>query len=155
MSLEEKITADFKESMKARDAARTQALSYLRSQLQYASFEKKKEKLDDADVIVVIKKLIKQRRDGLAQFEKGNRPDLVAKEKAECALLESYLPPALSEEEVARLVEEVIAASGASSMKDMGRVMKEVMSRTEGRADGNVLSALVKKRLAPPAPPQK
>ncbi len=155
MSLEEKITADFKASMKARDAGRTQALTFLRSHLQYAAIEKKKEKLDDADVIAVIKKLIKQRRDGLAQFEKGDRPDLVAKEKAELALLETYLPPALSEEEVARLVEEAVAATGAASMKDMGRVMKEVMSRAEGRADGSMVSALVKKRLAPPAPPPK
>jgi len=154
MSLEEKITADFKESMKARDAARTQALSFLRSQLQYAAIEKK-EKLEDADVIAVIKKLVKQRHDGLAQFEKGNRPDLVAKEKAELALLEAYLPPALSQEELARIVEEAVSATGAASMKDMGRVMKEVMARAEGRADGSAVSALVKKRLAPPAPPPK
>ncbi len=153
MSLEEKIMADFKASMKARDAARTQALTFLRSQIQYAAIDKKTDKLDDADVIAVIKKLVKQRRDGLTQFEKGNRPDLVAKEKAELALLESYLPPALSEEEVARLVEEAIAATGASSMKDMGRVMKEVMSRTEGRADAGSVSVLVKKKLSPAVPP--
>jgi len=90
MSLEEKITADFKASLKAHDAARTQALTFLRSQIQYAAIDKKKDKLDDADVIAVIKKLVKQRRDGLAQFEKGNRPDLVAKERAELTLLETY-----------------------------------------------------------------
>jgi len=154
MSLEEKIASDFRASLKARDAGRTQALSFLRSQLQYAAFEKRKD-LDDADVIAVIKKLVKQRHEGLAQFEKGNRPDLVAKEKAELALLEGYLPAALSEQEVARIVEEAVAATGAASMKDMGRVMKEVMARTGGRADGNTVSALVKKRLAPPFPPPK
>jgi len=152
MALEEKITADFKEAMKARDAARTQALTYLRAQLQYAAKEGKKDKLEDGDVIAVIKKLVKQRRDALAQFEKGNRPDLVEKERAELALLEAYLPPALSQEEVARLVEGAVAATGASSMKDMGRVMKEVMGRAEGRADAASVSALVKKRLSSPTP---
>jgi len=156
MSLEEKIAADFRESMKARTAARTQALSFLRSEMKYAAIDKKKESLDDADVLAVIKKLIKQRRDGLVQFEKGGRADLVAKEKAELELLESYLPPSLSEDELARCVDEALAATGAVSMKDMGRVMKEVMSRTQGRADGSLVSALVKKKLeASGSVPQK
>ncbi|MGE5279608.1 MAG: GatB/YqeY domain-containing protein [Deltaproteobacteria bacterium] len=149
MSLEEKIAADFKEAMKARDAARTQALSFLRSQIQYAAIDKRGEKMQDGDVLTVIKKLIKQRRDGLAQFEKGGRMDLVEKEKSELALLEGYLPAALPEAEVARILDEVVAATGAASMKDMGRVMKEVMARTGGAVDAASLSALVKKRLTP------
>jgi uncharacterized protein YqeY len=152
MSLEERIASDFKESMKARDAARTQALTFLRSQMQYAAIEKKRDKMEDADVIAVIKRLVKQRRDGLAQFEKGGRTDLVEKEKAELALLEAYLPPALSEADAMRIVEEAITAVGASSVKDTGRVIKEVMARTEGRADGGMVSALVKKKLSPSTP---
>ena len=155
MSLEEKIAADYKESLKARDAARTQALTFLRSEMKYAAIDKKAEKLDDTAIIVVIKKLVKQRRDGLAQFEKGGRMDLVEKEKVELALLEAYLPPAMPEAEVARIVDEVVVAIGAASMKDMGRVMKEVKDRTEGRADGSMVSVLVKKKLTPPPSPPK
>jgi len=116
MSLEVKIASDYKESMKARDTARTAALTFLRSEMKYAAIDKKKEKLEDADIIVVIKKLVKQRRDGMAQFEKGGRMDLVEKEKAELALLEAYLPPALPEADVARIVDEVVAATGAASI---------------------------------------
>jgi hypothetical protein len=145
--LEEKIVADYKESMKARDALRTQTISFLRSELKYSAIDKKKEKLDDADVVVVLKKLIKQRQDSIVQFERGNRMDLVAKEKGELEILRSYLPAELSEADVMRVVEEVVAAIGAVTMKDMGRVMKEVLTKTEGRADSKMASDLVRKRL--------
>ena len=145
--LEEKIAADYKESMKARDALRTQTISFLRSELKYSAIDKKKEKLDDADVVVVLKKLIKQRQDSIVQFERGNRMDLVAKEKAELEILRSYLPAELSEADVMRVVEEVVAAIGAATMKDMGRVMKEVLTKTEGRADSKMASDLVRKKL--------
>jgi uncharacterized protein YqeY len=147
MSLEERIASDYKESMKARDAARTQAISFLRSELKYAAIDKKKDRLEDADVIAVLRKLIKQRQDGLAQFEKGGREDLVAKEKAELALLKGYLPQEMSAEELGRIVAEVAASMGPVTIKDMGRVMKEVMVRTQGRADGKMVSDLVKKQL--------
>jgi uncharacterized protein YqeY len=145
--LEEKIAADYKESMKAREQLRTQAISFLRSEMKYYAIDKKKEKLDDCDVAVVLKKLIKQRQDSISQFEKGNRPDLVNKEKAELEILKGYLPQEMPEGEVAKVVEEAISALGASSMKDMGRLMKEVMSRTEGKADGKMVSDLVRKKL--------
>ena len=145
--LEEKIAADYKESMKAREQLRTQAISFLRSEMKYYAIDKKKEKLDDCEVAVVLKKLIKQRQDSISQFEKGNRPDLVSKEKAELEILKGYLPQEMSESEVAKVVEEAVSAQGASSMKDMGRVMKEVMSRTEGKADGKMVSDLVRKKL--------
>jgi uncharacterized protein YqeY len=145
--LEEKIVADYKESMKARDALRTQTISFLRSELKYSAIDKKKEKLDDADVVVVLKKLIKQRQDSIVQFERGNRMDLVAKEKGELEILRSYLPAELSEADVMRVVEEVVAAIGAVTMKDMGRVMKEVLTKTEGCADSKMASDLVRKRL--------
>jgi uncharacterized protein YqeY len=145
--LEERIASDFRESMKARDRLRSQTISFLRSELKYFAIDKKKEKLDDAEVAVVLKKLIKQRQDSIVQFEKGQRMDLVEKEKAELAILKAYLPQEMSPEEVACAVDEVITSLGAVTFKDMGRVMKEVLARTQGKADGKLLSDTVRKRL--------
>ncbi len=147
MSLEEKIASDFKESMKARDEVRTRTVSFLRSELKYCAIEKKKDKLDDGDVVAVLKKLIKQRQDSIEQFEKGGRQDLVQKERQELDILKKYMPQELSEAEVAGIVDEVVAATGAQSMKDMGKVMKEAMIKAQGRADSKCLSELVRKRL--------
>lgn len=145
--LEDKIASDYKESMKARDQLRTQAISFLRSELKYYAIDKKTEKLDDADVLVVIKKLIKQRQDSIAQFEKGGRLDLVEKEKKELQILKSYMPQEMSAQEVNKIVDEVIAGMGALTPKDMGRVMKEVMSRTKGLADNKLVSDTVRQKL--------
>ena len=147
MILEDKIMVDFKESMKAKDALRTQTISFLRSELKYLAIDKKKEKLDDVDVIAVLKKLIKQRQDSIAQFEKGNRADLVAKEKAELDILKAYLPPELSVDEISKVVSEVIDGCGAVTMKDMGRVMKEVTALLQGQADGKMVSDIVRSKL--------
>jgi uncharacterized protein YqeY len=147
MLLEEKIMADYKEAMKARDQLRTQTLSFLRSELKYSGIDKKKDKLDDPDVIAVIKKLIKQRQDSIQQFEKGNRQDLADKEKKELEILRAYLPPELSESEVSKIVDECIAALGSVTMKDMGRIIKEVMHKTKGQADGKMVSDIVRKKL--------
>ena len=151
MLLEEKITNDFKEAMKARDQIRTSTLSFLRSELKYYAIDKRKESLEDADAFVVLKKLIKQRQDSIAQFEKGQRMDLVAKEKKELEILKSYLPQELSPEELAKAVDETVAAMGPVTMKDMGRVMKDVMAKTQGRADAKMASDLVRKKLGPAA----
>ena len=145
--LEDKIMADFKESMKAKDQLRTQTISFLRSELKYYAIDKKKDKLDDPDVAVVLKKLIKQRQDSIVQFEKGQRMDLVEKEKKELAILKAYLPQEMSESDLGRIIDEVLKATGAVTMKDMGRVMKEVMAKTEGRADGKLTSDTVRKKL--------
>ncbi len=145
--LEDKIAADYKESMKARDQVRTQTISFLRSELKYSAIDKKKDKLEDADVAAVLKRLIKQRQDSIAQFEKGQRMDLVQKEKAELEILKSYLPQEMSGEDAARIVDEVVAAAGAVTIKDMGRIMKDVMARTKGQADGKLVSDLVRKKL--------
>jgi len=148
MTLEEKLMADFKESMKAKDQIKTQTISFLRSELKYSAIDKKKEKLDDADVLAVIKKLIKQRQDSIAQFEKGNRMDLVQKEKTELEILKAYLPDEMSPEALKKIVDEVVASSGAVTMKDMGRVMKEVMAKTQGAADSKLTSDLVRQKLS-------
>lgn len=149
--LEDKLTSDFKEAMKNRDQARTQTLSFLRSELKYAAIDKKKDKLDDADVIAVIKKLIKQRQEGILQFEKGQRLDLVVKEKAELELLKTYLPAEMDAAQLGAIVDEAVAFLGATSVKDMGRVIKEVMARAQGQADGKAVSDLVKAKLTPAA----
>ncbi len=145
--IEDRIAADYKEAMKARDEVRTRTLSFLRSELKYCAIDKKKDRLEDADAVGVVKKLIKQRQESIEQFQKGGRQDLVDKEAAELSVLKTYVPQALSEAELAAAVEAVAAETGASGMKDMGRVMKEVLARTEGRADSKMLSDIVRKRL--------
>lgn len=145
--LEDKIASDYKESMKARDELRTQTISFLRSELKYYAIDKKAEKLEDADVLVVIKKLIKQRQDSIVQFEKGARMDLVEKEKKELAMLKSYMPQEMSAQEVTKIVDEVIASMGALTPKDMGKVMKEVASKTKGCADNKLVSDTVRQKL--------
>ncbi|MDD5019112.1 MAG: GatB/YqeY domain-containing protein [Candidatus Omnitrophica bacterium] len=147
MTLEEKIMIDFKDAMKTRDQARTQTLSFLRSEMKYYAIDKKKDKLDDADVAAVIKKLAKQRQESIAQFEKGQRLDLADKEKNELSILKSYLPQEMSCAELETVVRSVISELGAASLKDMGRVIKEVQARTKGACDGKMMSDLVKKGL--------
>ncbi len=151
MTLEERIMADFKDAMKTKDYLRTQTISFLRSQMKYCAIEKKAQNLEDADVIGVIKKLVKQRQESIAQFEKGGRQDLADKEKKEMEILKSYLPQEMSAQELEKIVRAVIAGTQASSLKDMGRVMKEVLARTGGRCDNKTVSDLVKSSLAGPA----
>ncbi|PIY83485.1 MAG: glutamyl-tRNA amidotransferase [Candidatus Omnitrophica bacterium CG_4_10_14_0_2_um_filter_44_9] len=145
--LEDRIAADFKEAMKARDVLRTQTVSFLRSEMKYYAIDKKKDAIDDSDVLVVIKKLIKQRQDSIQQFEKGNRMDLVNKEKTELAILKAYLPAEMPQQDIIKIVDEVALGMGIISVKDMGRVMKEVMAKTQGRADNKMVSDIVRKKL--------
>ena len=148
--LEEKILADFKEAMKQKDSLKVSTLSFLRGQFGYAALEKKKDKLDDADCIAVIKKLMKQRQDSITQFAAGNRPDLAEKETKELAILKAYMPAEMSREDVLKIVEETVAALGATGIKDMGNVMKEVRARAGAAADGKLVSDLVRERLSKP-----
>ncbi|MFA5115033.1 MAG: GatB/YqeY domain-containing protein [Candidatus Omnitrophota bacterium] len=146
--LEEKILNDYKQAMKNRDTLKSSVLSFLRAAMMNAATEKKKKLLEDDEVIVVIKKQLKQRQDSIEQFRKGNRQELADKEAKEAAILESYLPEQLSPEEVAGAVEEAIAATGATGPKDMGKVMKEVMSRAGASLDARLVSELVRKKLS-------
>ena len=146
--LEDRILNDFKDAMKQKDSLKVSTLSFLRGQLGYAALEKKKDKLDDIDCISVIKKLMKQHQDSIEQFTAGNRFDLAEKETKEMAILKDYVPVEMSREDVSRIVAEVVVSSGASGMKDMGNVMKEVRAKTEGRADGKMVSDLVRERLS-------
>jgi hypothetical protein len=146
--LEDKILNDYKEAMKSRDAVKVSTLSFLRSAMKNVGIDKKKDKLEDADVITVVKKQIKQRQDSIEQFKKGNRADLAQKEEKELEILKVYLPKELSADEVGKVVDEAVASTGAAGVKDMGKVMKEVMARTAGCADGKLVSDLVKERLS-------
>ena len=146
--LEEKIAGDYKQAMKDKNAVKSSTVSFLRSQLKYVLIEKKLDHLPDAEVIAVIKKQVKQRQDSIAQFEKGGRADLVAKEKQELEILKSYLPQEMSVEELKSLIESAIQESGAKGMKDMGNVMKALLPKVAGRADSKQLLDLVREKLS-------
>lgn len=149
--LVEKIFNDYKEAMKARDALKSSVLSFLRADMLNQATAKKKEKLDDAEVIVVIKKQIKQRQDSIQQFTSGGRLEAAEKEKKESEILKIYLPEELSEARVKQLIEEAVSSTGASTIKDMGRLMKELTVKIAGQADGKLVSDLVRQRLTIPS----
>jgi len=148
--LADKIFNDYKEAMKARDTLKSSVLSFLRADMLNAATAKKKEKLLDAEISVVIKKQIKQHQDSIEQFSKGGRLDAAEKEKKELEILKAYLPAELSAEQIKNLIEEAIVSTGASSAKDMGRLMKELTEKISGKADGKLVSDLVRQRLSPP-----
>jgi len=145
--MEERILSEYKEAMKNRDTLKSSVLSFLRADMINAAVAKKKDKLDDNEVISVIRKQIKQRQDSIEQFNKGNRNDLAEKEIKELEILKAYLPAELSPDEIKKIIEEVILSVGAKDIKDMGKVMKEVVAKAAGQADGKLISDLVKERL--------
>ena len=149
MDFQSQIDQDIKEAMKAREVERLGVLRMLKSALMNAAIEKggAGTKLDDAAAIAIVRRELKKRQDAIEGFEKGNRPELAAKERAEAVLLSAYLPKALSEADVASLVSECIAAVGASSKAQMGAVMKLANERAAGRIEGKVLSAAVSSQL--------
>lgn len=136
-----------KTAMRAKDAARLSAIRLILSGIKQREVDERKE-LTDADVVAVIEKMIKQRRESIAQFEKGGREDLAQNERFENDLLQGYMPQALSDAEIATAVAEAIAQSGAKAPSDMGKVMGALKSKLAGKADMSKVSALVKSRLA-------
>jgi uncharacterized protein YqeY len=148
MSFESELTGAIAAAMKARDQTTLGTLRMLKAALTNRSVEKGRE-LDDGEALQVVQTLVKQRRESIDQFTKGNRPDLAAKESAEIDVLERYLPPAATPEEIAEAVEQAIAATGALSAKDLGKVMKEAMGRLAGRSvDGRAVNEAARARLA-------
>ena len=145
--LTDKLAADLKQAMLAKDVVRTSTLRMLKSAVEYHKIEKKQETVTDADVTSVIKRQIKQRQDSIEGFEKGGRVDLADKEKAELAILKSYLPEELSQAQLEEIVKAAIAELGASTKADMGKVMKAVQAKTAGRADNRLVSQLVSAQL--------
>ncbi len=146
MSLKNQITQDMKSAMKAGDKDRLKTVRLMMAAIKQVEVDQRVE-LDDAGVLSVLDKMVKQRRDSVEQFEKGGRDDLAAIEKAEIEVLENYLPEQLSADELAALVDEVIAATGAEGMRDMGKVMGQIKAKAAGRADMGAVSATVKERL--------
>ena len=149
MTFQERIDSDLKEAMKAREAARLGVLRMLKSALKNAAIEKHGVggQLDDAEAMAVLRKHAKQRQDSIESFEKGDRPDLAAKEKDELEMLNAYLPKQLGAGEIAKLVAEAIAEAGATSKAQMGAVMKLLQAKAAGRADGKALSQEVQRQL--------
>jgi len=147
MSLKTRISEDVKTAMRAGDAKRRDALRLLLAALKQREVDERKE-LADADVIAVVEKMIKQRRDSIAQFEQGGRQDLADVEKFEVGVLQAYMPQAMSDAEVESAVAAAIQESGAKSAADMGKVMAALKPRLAGRADMGKVSRLVKVKLA-------
>lgn len=148
MNLKEKILADLKEAMKSKDQERLNTIRFLQSEIKYREIELRPAAITDAEVINVIKKLVKQRKESIEQFAQASRDDLVAKEKYELSVLETYLPTQMSKEQIAALVDEVAKSLNATSIKQMGAVIKEVQARTQGAADNKLISEVVKAKLA-------
>ena len=146
MSLKARITEDMKAAMRSGEKDRLSCIRMLQAGIKQREVDERVE-LGDAEVLAVIEKMIKQRKESVAQFEAGKRPDLVAKESAEIALLTGYLPAQIGDAELATLVREAVASTGASSMKDMGKVMAHLKPRVQGRADLGALSGRIKAAL--------
>jgi hypothetical protein len=149
MTFQERIDSDLKQAMKAKDAGRLGVVRMLKSALKNAAIEKYgvSGQLNDAEAMAVVRKQAKQRHDSIEGFEKGNRPDLAAKEKEELEVLNAYLPKQLGADEITKLVAEAIAEAGATSKAQMGAVMKIVQVKAAGCADGKTLSQEVQRQL--------
>jgi uncharacterized protein YqeY len=146
MSLKERITADMKDAMRSAAKERLGVIRMLQAAIKQREVDERIT-LDDAQVLAVIEKMIKQRKEAVTQFEAGGRTDLAAKETTEIELLQAYLPEQLSQADLEKLIAEAIRETGAASVKDMGKVMGLVKTRAAGRADMGAVSALIKSKL--------
>ena len=147
MSLKENILEDIKLTMKEKDAKKLEVLRFVNSEIKNKEIEIRPEQITDSDVIKVLKKYIKQRKESMEQFKSHGRDDLVESEAYQARVVEAYLPQMMSEDEVRAVVKDVISKTGASSMKEMGVVMKEVMAKVGDLADAKILSQMVKSEL--------
>jgi uncharacterized protein len=147
MSLKEKLSEDMKLALRGKEAARLGALRLLLSAVRQKEIDERID-LDDAAFIVVVEKLIKQRKDSVSQYQAANRPDLADKERAEIDVLAAYMPQPFSEDEIAALIRDALAETGANSAKDMGKVMAWLKPRLAGRADMAAVSGRIKSALA-------
>jgi len=147
MTIKEKLKEDLKISLKSKDTIRLNTVRSIINAIKNKEIDLRRE-LNEEEIFQVLNSLAKQRREAIEQYEKGNRQDLADKEKKELNIILEYLPEQLSDEEIEKIVKETIEKVGASSLKDMGKVMKEVMPRVKGRADGRKVNELVKKLLS-------
>ncbi|UWD50307.1 GatB/YqeY domain-containing protein [Clostridioides difficile] len=146
MSLKQKLQEDLKSSMKNKDAVRKSVVTLIRASIKQYEVDNRTE-LDEEGIIDVIAKQLKQRRDALVEFEKAGREDLIKETEAEIEVLKEYLPQQLSEEELEEIVKCTISEVGATSMKDMGKIMSVIQPKVKGRADGKLINKLVKQNL--------
>ncbi len=152
MTIKEKVVADMTAAMKAKDAARLSVMRMLKSKMMEAEVELRSKKgldyqLEDQEALAVISAYAKQRRDSIDAYRQGGRAELAAKEEAELAIIQEYLPAQLSEADIRRFAQEAIAAAGATSAKEMGAVMKLLMPKVKGAADGAVVNRIVRELL--------
>jgi len=147
MSLTSTIQEDVKTAMRAKDKPRLATLRLITAAIKQKEVDERIE-LDDAAVLAVLEKMVKQRKDSIEQFEKASRDDLIKIEQDELAIIKTYLPEQLAEDEVAKIVDEIVAATGAEGMKDMGKVMGQVKAKVAGQADMGLVSKLVKSKLS-------
>ena len=149
MSLKEKIIADLKDAMRSGDTVKRDTLRFLDSAIKNAEIEKKKreEGLSEEEILEVISRSVKQRNDSIRQYTDGGRPELAEKEKIELEILKAYLPEQMSEDEIRKIVKEIISSAGSVSASDMGKIMGQAMGKMKGIADGNVVRKIVGEEL--------
>jgi hypothetical protein len=148
MNLEEKLLEEMRQAMKTNDKIRLSTIRMIRSSSKNKEIELRR-KLEDEDIFKVIQGMVRKGEESVEQFQAGGRNDLVEKEKMEIEILKSFLPQPISQEEIIKIIDETIQETQASSLKDLGKVMKAVMPRLGGKADGKVINQLVKERLSP------
>jgi uncharacterized protein YqeY len=148
MMLKEQISKDFNEALKARDERKLSALRLLRTEIKKREVSGQKKELADAEVMETITTLVKQRRESIRLFREGQRQDLVEKEETELQFLQTYLPQPLSQSAIEVLIDQVLLETRATGMKDQGKVMKAVMAKISGRAEGKIVSESVKQKLS-------
>ena len=143
----DRITKDIVDAMKNKDTLKLSTLRLLKGAIDLEKINKKLDTISDEDIVVIISKQIKTRKESITEFEKGNRTDLIDQTKKEIEILSSYMPELLSEEEVTKIIDEAIVKVNASTIKDMGLVMKEVSAKLKGRADMSLVSSIIKNKL--------
>ena len=144
----EKITKDIVDAMKNKDTLKLQTLRMLKGSIDLERINKKLDKVSDDDIVVIIGKQIKTRKESILEFEKGNRQDLIDKTNEEIKILEQYMPEQLSEDEINNIIDEIITSINATSIKQMGLVMKEASSKLKGKADMSLVSNIIKSKLS-------
>lgn len=147
MEIRDQVMADVKDAMRAKDQLKLNTLRFLQAAVKNREIELRPNPITSDEVMNVIKKLVKQRKESIEQYQAGNRQDLADQEAAELKVLEGYLPAQMGRDQVEKVVTEVIAALGAKTVKDMGPVMKEVIARTAGTADNKTVSEVIKSKL--------
>lgn len=148
MGIREKILEDIKTAMKEKKAERLEVLRFLNAAIKNREIEIRPTPIADSEVISVIQKMVKQRTDSIEQYKAAARADLASKEEGELSILKEYLPAQMSETELKSIIDAAVASVGATSMKDMGKVMKEAQEKAQGRADNKLLSQIIKDKLA-------